>query len=198
MATTNTESSFPDRQSPRAPAHDYSLPGAYYVTTCLHDRRPLLKHAALRGILETTWQDLPQRFPGIVLDEFVIMPNHVHLSLWLTNDTKDGLTLSDIVGAYKSLTARAALSYLRGKGVVYDPPFCSAVLPIVCCAMTGKWSKNAYIYVIIPSRNISKSPGGRILRSRGWGGAGIQKNLTVERRAAQAPQPGNRAHSRPY
>ncbi len=44
------------------------------------------------------------------------MPNHVHFILWLTSDTKEGLTLSDIVGAYKSLTGRATLSYLRSKG----------------------------------------------------------------------------------
>lgn len=25
-----------------------------------------------------TWNDLPQRFPNIELDEFVIMPNHIH------------------------------------------------------------------------------------------------------------------------
>jgi putative transposase len=116
MENTHNISDLPQRQSPRSPAHDYSLPGAYYVTMCLYDRRPFLKDAALQHILETTWQELPQRFPGIILDEFVMMPDHVHFILWLTSDTHEGLTLSDVVGAYKSLTARAALSFLRSRG----------------------------------------------------------------------------------
>ena len=123
MKNTNDKSALPQRRSPRSPVHDYFLPGAYYVTICLHDRRPFLQNATLQDILETTWQELPQRFPGIILDEFVVMPDHVHFILWLTSDSREGLTVSDVVGAYKSITAKAALSFLRSKGYSYRSQF---------------------------------------------------------------------------
>ncbi len=100
------------RQSLRLPTYDYSSSGAYFVTICLHERQPLLEHAELRAILEDSWQRLPERFPGITLDEFVIMPDHIHFIVWLAPHAQSRPTLSKVVGTYKSLTGRAALMYL--------------------------------------------------------------------------------------
>jgi len=97
----------------RLPAYDYSSEGAYYVTFCLHECQPLLENAELCTILEDAWNALPQRFPGVVLDEFIIMPDHVHFIVWLTSHERNRPSLADVVGAYKSLTARAALKHMR-------------------------------------------------------------------------------------
>ena len=104
------------RRSVRLPHYDYSLPGPYFVTVCLDDRRPLLAVPEVRKIVEENWQALPQRFPGIKLDEFIIMPNHIHFILWLNPQPEYRPTLGQVVGAYKSLTARSALEYLRATG----------------------------------------------------------------------------------
>jgi REP element-mobilizing transposase RayT len=74
------------RRSIRLPEHDYSSPGIYFITICLQDRACLLGGVAAgtirlseSGIIaENCWQAIPGRFPGTRLDDYVIMPNHVH------------------------------------------------------------------------------------------------------------------------
>ena len=104
------------RRSIRLKGYDYSQPGAYFVTMCLQGREPYLEIPEVRHFVEDTWKALPQRFPTIELDEFIVMPDHIHFILNLHPDYKNRPTLSTIVDAYKSLTARAALSYLRTLG----------------------------------------------------------------------------------
>ena len=104
------------RRSVRLPHYDYSLPGPYFVTVCLDWRQPLLAIPEVRKIVEENWQALPQRYPGIKLDEFIIMSDHIHFILWLNPQRECRPTLGQVVGAYKSLTARAALEYLRATG----------------------------------------------------------------------------------
>ncbi len=79
------------RRSIRLPDYDYTQPGAYFVTICAHNRECLFGdvvdgHIQLNDIgrmLWTEWHALPARFPGVRLDAFVVMPNHVHGILWL-------------------------------------------------------------------------------------------------------------------
>jgi putative transposase len=111
------------RRSIRLKGYDYSQPGAYFVTICLQGREPYLEMPEVRNIMEDTWKALPQRFPTIELDEFIVMPEHIHFILWLHPHPKARPTLSMIVCAYKSLTARTALSYLRTLGDICGNQF---------------------------------------------------------------------------
>lgn len=104
------------RISPRLPNYKYSSKGAYFVTICQHDKHPYLEDPQLRTILQETWESLPQRFPDITLDEFVIMSDHIHCILWLEPQGKNRPSLVDIIRVYKSLTTRAANSHLRSRG----------------------------------------------------------------------------------
>jgi putative transposase len=74
------------RKSIRLRARDYSSPGHYYVTLCTEERKSLFGDI-IEGVMhlndmgravETCWRDIPRHFPHAELDEFVIMPNHVH------------------------------------------------------------------------------------------------------------------------
>lgn len=111
------------RRSIRLKGYDYSREGAYFVTICLNGHEPYLEIPQVRALVEETWRALPQRFPTIELDEFVIMADHVHFVLWLHPDHKNRPTLGSIVGAYKSLTARAALAHLRTLGDICGDHF---------------------------------------------------------------------------
>jgi REP element-mobilizing transposase RayT len=111
------------RRSIRLRGYDYSQPGAYFVTICLYGREPYLEMPAVRAIAEGIWNTLPQRFPTIALDEFVVMPDRVHFIVWLRPDAHNRPTLGRIVCAYKSLTARAALTHLRTLGNVCGEHF---------------------------------------------------------------------------
>ena len=76
----------PSNLSHRLSEYDYRSPGWYYVTTCTDehiwqfgtviDDQMHLNEAG--SIIHAHWESLPQRFPGITLDEYVIMPNHIH------------------------------------------------------------------------------------------------------------------------
>jgi len=49
------------------------------------------------------WEELPQRFPHISLDAFIVMPNHVH-GIVLIQEYRAHQGLGQIIGAFKSLT----------------------------------------------------------------------------------------------
>ena len=67
------------RRSIRLKGYDYSQPGYYFVTICTWRRIWFFsEYPALREIVARQWLALQERFPSIALDEFVIMPNHVH------------------------------------------------------------------------------------------------------------------------
>ena len=74
------------RRSIRLKGYDYSRAGAYFVTTCVRDGVCLfgeIVDGTMRmndygRIVAEAWRDLGQRFKHIELDEFVVMPNHVH------------------------------------------------------------------------------------------------------------------------
>lgn len=73
------------------------------MTICTRERECVLEDPAVRGIVTDVWRALPERFSAIALDAFVVMPNHVHLIVWLhPSDAgqKPGATLAgDDVGA---------------------------------------------------------------------------------------------------
>jgi putative transposase len=74
------------RRSIRLKSYDYAQAGTYFVTVCTQRRACLLGaisngHMRLNGAGRTvhaSWDQLPRRFAGVRLDEFIIMPNHVH------------------------------------------------------------------------------------------------------------------------
>jgi REP element-mobilizing transposase RayT len=74
------------RRSLRLKGHDYSQPGAYFVTICTRERECLFGHVVngemrLTGageIAQRCWEDVSHHFPFVELDAFVVMPNHVH------------------------------------------------------------------------------------------------------------------------
>ncbi len=99
------------RRSLRLPKHDYSWTRGYFVTIRAKVHEPLFEIPALRAILAETWEALPQRFPGVTLDEFVIMPDHIHFIIWLNGLAEHAPTLGRVVGAYKSLTMVAWIRY---------------------------------------------------------------------------------------
>jgi len=83
-----------DRQSIRLRGWDYRQPGAYFVTIVTAGRDLLFAQMAGRvvalspfGRMATAgWQRLAHHFSQVRLDEYVIMPNHVHGIIWITED----------------------------------------------------------------------------------------------------------------
>lgn len=72
--------------SSRFPGYDYSKSGAYFITICtikhecyfgeIIDRQIVLSEPG--KIAFQKWFEIPYHFPIVILDEFVVMPNHIH------------------------------------------------------------------------------------------------------------------------
>ena len=83
------------RRSIRLKGYDYSQPGAYFITICTHQRECLFgeiidgqMHLKNFGrIIQIHWGNLQKHHLHIKLDEFVIMPNHLHGIIILFNDS---------------------------------------------------------------------------------------------------------------
>ena len=81
----------PRRRSTRLPGFDYSQAGAYFVTIVTQGRLCLFGDVVdetmrlndAGQMAQRVWESLPQRFPSVDVDYFVVMPNHVHGVIFL-------------------------------------------------------------------------------------------------------------------
>ncbi len=97
----------PKRKPTRLKGYDYSLPGAYFVTICTHNREklfemenvgndlcvvPFLQNAIIHKWLKET----ETKFDNIKIDKYVIMPNHIHIIVVIT-ERHAGRSLHDVM-----------------------------------------------------------------------------------------------------
>lgn len=79
------------RRSIRLPAFDYASAGAYFVTIVAAERKCLFGEvgddgctlSALGEVVENEWRRTAEIRDGVALDEFVVMPNHLHGIVWI-------------------------------------------------------------------------------------------------------------------
>jgi REP element-mobilizing transposase RayT len=116
------------RRSIRLKEYDYTQPAAYYITLCTKTRQCLfgdvtkgeMRLNSLGYIAFSCWQAIPNHFPHVELDAFVIMPNHLH-GILVISDTIVGATpasplrhpcgptpksVGAIVGSYKAAVSK--------------------------------------------------------------------------------------------
>jgi putative transposase len=83
----NKYTGYHNRRSIRLPGFDYSRPGYYFVTVCIHDRKRNLFGVVVDNrvelnnlgcIVQNEILKTEQMRADVKIDEFVIMPNHVH------------------------------------------------------------------------------------------------------------------------
>ena len=93
----------PKRKPTRLKEYDYSAPGAYFITICVKDRKQLLSRIVGDGVLDvpqnilTKYGEIAEEYINqmnefydyISVDKCVIMPNHIHLILFVI-DSENG------------------------------------------------------------------------------------------------------------
>ena len=114
-------------QHRRADWRDYGARGLYMVTICTEGRRPLFGHIegdirARRGtadfphivlsalgnsILHHELPKITRFYPEIELWQAAIMPDHLHLLLYLNSPLHGGKKLGDVIGRFKGGCSRA-------------------------------------------------------------------------------------------
>jgi putative transposase len=103
------------RRSIRLQGYDYAQLGAYFLTICTHRKQCIFGEIAngemypnfLGQVVISQWKAIPHHFPYVLLDEFVLMPNHFH-GIIVINGTspEENSSLAAIVRNFKSISAR--------------------------------------------------------------------------------------------
>jgi len=124
---------FKHRHSIRLKDFNYSSAAAYFITACSYHREILFNSSEVKEIIQTVWNQLPLRFLNIRLDEFVIMPNHVHGIIWIEEEpsvqnvgaihelplrvVRRRMLLPKIIGYFKMNTAKEINHHLSRSGI---------------------------------------------------------------------------------
>ncbi len=66
------------RRSIRLPSYDYSSSGIYFVTLCAYQKEMIFLDDRIRAIINGAWARIPRMFAKVHLDEWILMPNHLH------------------------------------------------------------------------------------------------------------------------
>jgi REP element-mobilizing transposase RayT len=137
----------PNRRTLRLPEYDYRDRGAYFVTICTAERRFLFEIELYRQIADACWRAIPEHLALVTLDEYMVMPNHVH-----------GIVAIDIdgvaVGAQHAAPAAGAASKRRtepGSLGAIVRSYKSAVTKAINERRRGRnpiWQQNYYEHVI--------------------------------------------------
>jgi REP element-mobilizing transposase RayT len=107
------------RRSVRLRGYDYSQPGEYSVTICTQNKEHFFGQVVEREMhrnelgeyVALCWEWLARQYPYVDLDEWIVMPNHLHGILVIT-DGRGGSrtsptkrkTLGRLVGAFKTVS----------------------------------------------------------------------------------------------
>ena len=69
---------------------------------------PATKLSKIGELVEEQMSDLEERYKNILIDEYVIMPDHIHMILLIKNTggASTSPTMNDVIRTYKSLTSR--------------------------------------------------------------------------------------------
>ena len=87
-----------NRKHPRMKNFDYSENGYYFLTVCVKEKKEILCNIVGRGVLDTPNVILTEEgkivekyihsinnVKNVVVEKYVIMPNHIHLLLHIDN-----------------------------------------------------------------------------------------------------------------
>ncbi|GER87708.1 hypothetical protein KDW_18700 [Dictyobacter vulcani] len=101
----------------RLKGYDYTSDAAYAITMRAKYHCYILCHPHLRHILETEWTNLAQRFPGVEPATFMVMPDHVHCMLIIHEEAKGTFSVSQVIGAYKSIVFKVWRTHIQETGI---------------------------------------------------------------------------------
>ena len=115
------DNNLPSRKGTRLHNFDYSKHGAYFITVCTQNRRKILSSIIVGegfplpqltkyGDVVDRWiRNIPDKYSGISVDSYVIMPNHIHLLIGVAMDGGRGdpsPTIHSIMGWLKYQTTK--------------------------------------------------------------------------------------------
>jgi REP element-mobilizing transposase RayT len=107
------------RRSIRLQGYDYSQPGNYYVTICTENKEHWfgeviegdMRRNEFGESVAVCWEWLARQYVYVVLDDWIVMPNHLHGIIVITDRRGGSRTaptkrkpLGRLVGAFKTVS----------------------------------------------------------------------------------------------
>jgi REP-associated tyrosine transposase len=153
-------------RSLRLKGYDCAEPGAYFVTICTRDRACLFGHV-MNGemhlneageIAQRCWEEIPRHFPHTVLDAMIVMPNHIHGVIVITESCRG--EASNVPLHVPKTTWRSDASPLRQRPNGTKPGSLSAIVQNFKSVTTKRinqmrgapgtllWQRNYYEHVV--------------------------------------------------
>jgi putative transposase len=144
-----------ERKIARFKEFDYSAPAWYYITICACDKKRIFGNVTNENMIlnktgliaKECWNNIPKHFSFTELDEYVIMPNHIHGILIIncedivchgTNNKPPTIhrnfsqpvpkSLSTVIGSFKAATTRAVHNLIDNKVTIWQSRFYEHIL----------------------------------------------------------------------
>ena len=117
------------RRSMRLKDYDYTQNGYYFVTICAENKIEYFGEiidgemilSEIGKIANQCWLEIPEHFPDVSLDEYIIMPNHLHGVIAIENNNDFIKNENPIVGnknfcslPWQTKLSRSLSSIIRG------------------------------------------------------------------------------------
>ena len=117
----------PRRKPNRLKRYDYGQTGCYFVTVCTHDRAQLFAletssdagSAPQNRAIHARIAEIPDKFGGVTVEKYVIMPDHVHMIVTISGMSAANV-LPEIMRFFKTATTN---DYIRAVRAGQAPPF---------------------------------------------------------------------------
>jgi putative transposase len=160
------------RRSIRMKGYDYSSPGAYFVTLLSHGRacffgeikEGIFRQSDIGKLVNDCWLRIPNHFYDIGLDEYVLMPNHLHGIIFIHESLGKGEAFVESIQSDVDMKSANA-SPLQPRGT--QPASTSAIIQnfkSVSTRMVNKrffetgnkiWQRNYYERIIRNERELN-------------------------------------------
>ena len=125
--------------------YDYSQNGAYFITICTNNRELLFEPEEVKEMISNVWNELEKKYNHIVIDDFIVMPNHIHGILFIVGADLRVCpnNLGSIVRWFKTMTTNYYIKGIKDKGWI--------------SFNVKLWQRNYYEHVIRNEDELRKS-----------------------------------------
>lgn len=150
------------RRSIRLKGYDYSRPGAYFVTIAAKNRDNhfgkivdgRMDLSQIGRIIYKLWIELPAHFNDVQLDEYVIMPNHLHGIIIIDEHRKGGVATPKSQGRETlPLQKKRHLGHVIGFFKYQSAKYVSAVRKSAGLTI---WQRNYYERIIRSAEELNR------------------------------------------
>lgn len=174
-----------NRKTIRLPEYDYSLPGEYFITICVHESKTRLGQIiqnqielSAEGCIVNKWiKNTLTKFTGIVIEHFVIMPNHIHLIIEIRENNNHLLesliekdTAEELRKRRRNMLLPEVISYLKANSA-------REINRLNNISEINFWQKNYYEHIIRNENEYQKTVDYIVNNPFNWEEDKYNKNL---------------------